>query len=185
MITQDFRRAFRRYVLGFLCALALVTPAIAQSVNNPSGQPLPRFATTRSEPINVRVGPGTRYDVAWVFVQSGQPVEIIQEFDTWRKIRDVDGEEGWVHQNLLATRRTGLVTPWASDGQIALRANPKSDGAVRAWLTPGIRVEVDRCSAGWCTVKAYFTPPNGRRQTFSGFVSQLDIWGVYPNEDFS
>ena len=58
--------------------------AIAQDIG-PSGLPLPRFVSTRSAPINVRVGPGTRYDIAWVFKQPGLPVEITQEYDTWRK----------------------------------------------------------------------------------------------------
>src|SRR5262245_17299828 len=93
-------------ILALAAAAFAETAALAQ--DNPSGLPLPRFATTRSSPINVRVGPGTRYDVAWVYVKPGTPVEIIQEFDTWRKIRDFDGSEGWVHQNLLSGNRAGL-----------------------------------------------------------------------------
>ncbi|MHC4174421.1 MAG: SH3 domain-containing protein [Planctomycetota bacterium] len=26
------------------------------------------------------------------------PVQVIAEFDTWRKIRDWEGAEGWVHR---------------------------------------------------------------------------------------
>ena len=72
---------------------------------------LPRFVSTRSAPINVRVGPGTRYDIAWIFKKPGLPVEITQEYDTWRKIRYVDGDEGWIHQSLLIGRRTAIVQP--------------------------------------------------------------------------
>ena len=50
-------------------------------------------------------------------MKSGTPVEIIQEFDTWRKIRDVDGSEGWLHQNLLQGKRAGLVAPASGDGK--------------------------------------------------------------------
>lgn len=175
----------KRLWLPILCLLALMGPVAAQSVNNPSGLSLPRFVTTRSEPINVRVGPGTRYDVAWVFVKSGQPVEIIQEFDTWRKIRDVEGAEGWVHQNLLASRRMGLVTPWAEEGQIALRVSESEEAAVRAWLRPGLRLEVTKCSARWCAVRATTTAEGSRDKTYSGFVVQTELWGVYPNEEFN
>ena len=45
--------------------LALVPAAVA-AAETPSGLPLPRFVTTRSTPINVRVGPGTKYDVSWI-----------------------------------------------------------------------------------------------------------------------
>jgi len=167
------------------CCCLAIGPAAAQSADNPSGLPLPRFASTRSEPINVRVGPGTRYDIAWTYVKSGQPVEIINEFDTWRKIRDVDGEEGWIHQNLLSGRRTGLITPWSQSGQVAIRAGQSETADVRAWLTPGYLVEIDNCRNLWCAVKAESNPANGRVRSYIGFVPQTDLWGAYPGEDFN
>ena len=54
-----------------------------------------RFVSLRSDEVNVRVGPGVRYPVKWVFRQKAIPVEIVQEYDTWRKIRDWEGAEGW------------------------------------------------------------------------------------------
>lgn len=171
-------------ILLCLFAMVFTIPANAQSADNPSGLPLPRFATTRSDPINVRVGPGTRYDVVWVYVKSGQPVEIIQEFDTWRKIRDVEGEEGWIHQNLLSGRRAGLVTPWLSDAQTAIRDRRAEDANVRAWLSAGVRVQITSCENSWCAVRAIFSPEGARKKTYSGYVLQADLWGVYPDEEF-
>src|SRR5262245_57879987 len=84
---------FRAFVVcGLLLAgcLMAIGHARAQEVG-PSGLPLPRFVTTGADRINVRVGPGERYNIAWVYVKKGIPVEIVQEFDTWRKIRDADG----------------------------------------------------------------------------------------------
>ena len=52
-----------------------------------------RFVSLRSDEVNVRVGPGVRYPVKWVFRQKAIPVEIVQEYDTWRKIRDWEGAE--------------------------------------------------------------------------------------------
>ncbi len=105
-----------------LIMAAFALPLKAQENANPSGYPLPRFASLRSEPINVRKGPGIRYEVAWVFVKEGLPVEIIQEFDTWRKIRDLDGQEGWIHQNLLSGRRTGYIAPWNPEAKVPILA---------------------------------------------------------------
>ena len=176
-----FPRMIARAVLCCLMALALGMPAFAQSNTNPSGLPLPRFVTTRSEPINVRVGPGTRYDVAWVFVKAGLPVEIIQEFDTWRKIRDLDGQEGWVHQNLLTGTRAAYVTPWISDNQVPLRAGRDNTAGVRAWLTSRLLLQIANCDGAVCAVST--RDDTGR--TFSGFVGQADLWGVYPDEKFN
>lgn len=157
--------------------------AIAEETNT-SGLPLPRFATTRSNEINVRVGPGTRYAVAWIYVKAGQPVEIVQEFDTWRKIRDVDGSEGWVHQNMLSGRRAGIAAPWLTDQQVPLLSQRGDSQGVRAWLAPGYRVDISKCDGAWCEVSATAHPEGNAVITYSGYVPQGDLWGVYEGESF-
>ncbi|WP_417309155.1 SH3 domain-containing protein [Devosia sp.] len=159
---------------------------VALGADTPSGLPLPRFVTTRSDPINVRVGPGTKYSVAWVYVKAGVPVEIIQEFDTWRKIRDADGSEGWLHQNLLQGKRTAVVTPTAAAGNapVALRSGRSGDASVRAWLTPGYVVELKACDGSWCEASASYTPEGGSKQTYAGWIAQAELWGVYADEEF-
>lgn len=176
------RRALR--LLAALFAIAAVElPTLAHAAaTNPSGLPIPRFVTTRSNPINVRVGPGTRYGIAWVYVKAGTPVEIIQEFDTWRKIRDVDGSEGWLHQNLLQGRRAAIVAPWKQAGeQIALRRDRSAESAVRAWLTPGFRVDLSECDGSWCAVTARV---EGSTHSYEGWLPQDELWGVYKGEEF-
>jgi SH3-like domain-containing protein len=176
-----------RSASALILALVLLAPdraALADEKTNPSGLPLPRFVTTRSTPINVRVGPGTRYDVAWIYLKAGTPVEIVAEFDTWRKIRDVDGSEGWVHQNLLSGKRAGLVAPWSADERIALLSGRSAEGGVRAYLTPGFRVEIDECDGMWCEVAATDHPQNGRPATYQGYLPQNALWGVYDGENF-
>lgn len=173
----------RAALLTLITAGGALAPAMAIAAEGPSGLPLPRFVTTRSNPINVRVGPGTRYGVAWVYVKAGTPVEIIQEFDTWRKIRDADGSEGWLHQNLLQGKRAGLVAP-ASTEPVALRRDPNDEAGVRAWLTPSFRVDIKECDGKWCKVIATAHPVTGSPQTFDGYLHQADLWGVYENEAF-
>lgn len=165
-------------VLGSFFVSAPAALAQAESV---TGLPLPRFVTTRSHPINVRVGPGTKYEIAWNYTVSGVPVEIIQEFDTWRKIRDMDGMEGWVHQSLLVGTRAGYATPLLANGEVNMHADRAADSAVRARLAPGVRVNISECDGAWCAVSA---GPPGERATYSGFVRQEEIWGVYPDEVF-
>ena len=177
-------RALSARLCWLLLALGLLlTPAFAQAAN-PSGLPLPRFATTRSEPINVRVGPGTKYEVAWTYLKSGIPVEIVQEFDTWRKIRDVDGTEGWVHQNLLSGTRAGYATPLRANGEIALRANQSATAGIRARLGAGFKVIIKQCDGIWCEVTAIGHDANDRASTYSGYLHQEELWGVYPDEVF-
>jgi len=167
--------------------LALVPAAVATAAlaaETPSGLPLPRFVTTRSTPINVRVGPGTKYDVSWVYKVAGTPVEIIQEFDVWRKIRDVDGSEGWVHQNMLSGNRAGYVLPEANVERVALRVGQSEDAGVAAWVGPGFPVKIQSCDSGWCAVQAVDHPNGHVGATYSGYLPEGDLWGVYRGESF-
>ena len=159
--------------LAALLILALQPAyALAQSATgNPSGLPLPRFVTTRSTPINVRVGPGTKYDIAWVYVKAGLPVEIVQEFDTWRKIHDVDGEEGWVHQSLLSGNRHVLVQ---GNTVITLYKKPDSDARPVAQVEPGVVAKLNECADTWCQVSA---------GGFEGWLLKTSLWGVYEHEE--
>ncbi|RYE88359.1 MAG: hypothetical protein EOP19_01625 [Hyphomicrobiales bacterium] len=174
----------RSLLLVILAVLSGLLALPAPAAEGPSGLPLPRFASTRSTPINVRIGPGTRYGVAWVYVKAGTPVEIVQEFDTWRKIRDADGSEGWIHQNLLSGKRAGVVALPLGEEQTVLFANRSADSGVRAYLGPGYRVDIAKCDGAWCEVSASYTPSNGGHASISGYLPQTDLWGVYANEAF-
>src|SRR5512147_2561435 len=113
-------RAMTRSVAGLMAGLAAVTLWLAAPLAAQDHLPLPRFASLDSSEANLRAGPGKDYPILWVYQRKGLPVEIIQEFDTWRRIRDRDGTVGWVQQNLLSGKRTGLII----DTQRRLRAEP-------------------------------------------------------------
>jgi SH3-like domain-containing protein len=181
---QPRQRKLRALLLSLLAVSPLLSAPVVLAADTPSGLPLPRFATTRNTPINVRVGPGERYSVAWIYVKAGTPVEIVQEFDTWRKIRDADGSEGWIHQNLLSGKRAGLTRVTDESKQLALLANRNGDSNVRAWLGPNYRVDIKECDGAWCEVNATYQPSQGNSSTYSGFLPQTSLWGVYQGEAF-
>ena len=135
-----------------------------------TGLPIPRFVSLRTDPINMRAGPGMRYPVDWVYRRRHLPVEVVEEFETWRKIRDPDGAEGWVHQSMLTGRRTGVVK-----GEVRrLRQANAEDGEQVATVEPGVVVSLQRCPTGpYCRVEV-----NGLR----GWLKRDEIWGVYPDE---
>ncbi len=154
----------------------LIAPARAQlQTTGASGLPLPRFVSLKSDKVNVRIGPGQDYDVSWIFVRAGWPVEIVQEFENWRKIRDTDGSEGWVFHSLLSGRRTALVTPWIKAGEAPIRADAEIESAVAAYLEPRVVAEVAECQGDWCRVEG---------KGYSGWIKQEQLWGVYPGEAF-
>jgi SH3-like domain-containing protein len=167
---------------ALLTLLLVVSQAPAADKDDSAN--LPRFATTRYAPTNVRVGPGLNYDIAWVFNHARTPVEIIAEFDIWREVRDFDGTEGWIEQNLLSDNRAGLVEPWKKGGQVALLSGQSDNAAPRAYLPTGFRVDISHCNGTWCQVQAAGTDTTGKTGTYSGYLPQSEIWGVYQDEKF-
>lgn len=162
----------------------MLLPALAAAApTNPSGLPLPRFVIVRAKDTTVRVGPGYQYDIAWKYLVTGVPVEIIQEYDVWRKIRDVDGEEGWVHTSSLTGGRAGYVLKTLTEN-VGLRASAGDDAGVVAWVGPGFPVAIQSCNGAWCDVSATDSPPGGKASVYSGYVPETDLWGVYQGESF-
>jgi SH3-like domain-containing protein len=155
--------------------LTVVDTAAAQAAMRATGLPLPRFVSLKSGEVNVRRGPGQDYDVAFTFVREGLPVEIIQEFDTWRKIRDAEGEVGWVFHSLLSGERTALVAPWETSGQFPAHSAASSGAAVVAYLEPRVVAGVKECTGNWCLISV---------QDHQGWIEQERLWGVYPGETF-
>ena len=134
-----------------------------------SGLPLPRFASLRSDEVNVRTGPGTRYPVDWVFKRKGMPVEIVAEYENWRKIRDWQGASGWVYQGLLTGKRTFIIPSHVAN----LHRTPAPSAEVIAKLEPEVTGEIRSCSGDWCRVKV---------SGVSGWLARTDLWGVYKSE---
>lgn len=154
-------------------AQAEVPGAQSGPVGRVSGLPVPRFVSLKADKVNVRSGPTRDHAVAWVFTRAGLPVEITAEFETWRRIRDADGAEGWVYHSMLSARRTALVSPWSKGEPTALREQPTADSAIKAKLEPGVLGKVDHCNGKWCR---FFD------SGFDGYVEQERLWGVYPGE---
>ena len=69
-----------------------------------------RFVAMRAVKVNARSGPNIRYPIEWIYQQQNYPVEIIAEYDQWRKIKDYEGTITWVRKNLLTNTRYALIT---------------------------------------------------------------------------
>lgn len=159
--------------LAFL-QLPAATPAGA--ANGPSGLPLPRFVSLKSSRVNMRVGPGRDYQIDWMYLKRGLPMEVIQEFDTWRKVRDPEGNEGWILHSLLSGSRTAIVIPWENKGAtVTLHDRPHADSRVVAEFEAGVVATVASCQDGWCRLEA---------DGVEGYAEQTLLWGVYPDESF-
>lgn len=136
-----------------------------------SGLPLPRFVSIGSDKAFVRTGPAPRYPIKWVYKKEGFPVEITQEFDVWRKVRDIAGDEGWINKALLSDKRSVVIR----GDEPAAMIDKDEDGAVTiARLEPGVVAAVSTCGKTRCRLSA---------GGFSGWVERNILWGLYPQEE--
>jgi SH3-like domain-containing protein len=159
---------------AFGALLLLVGPALgadtkATTQRKGSGLPIPRFATLKSDEVNVRTGPGPRYPIDWVFKRKGMPVEIVAEYENFRKIRDWQGASGWVYQGLLTGKRTFIIPSKVAN----LYKTPATSAQVVAKLEPEVMGEISSCQGDWCRVKV---------SSVSGWLPRTEIWGVYKSE---
>lgn len=130
----------------------------------------PYWASIATGDALMRTGPERTYPATWRYRRRDLPVQVLQVYGNWRRIREQDGTEGWMLATLLSAQRTAVVT---GNGPAALHANPDS-GAALAWRAePGVVGKISRCESGWCLFDA-----SGRK----GYVPIDRIWGVDAGE---
>lgn len=163
-------------VLSASASVTISEAAPSQEVTlGASGLPLPRSVSLKSGKVNSRIGPGLNYAVDWLYLKPGLPMEIVQEYDNWRRVRDADGSEGWVNQTLLSGKRTAIAAPWqrGKDAKLNLLAKPEAEARTVAILDPGVVGKIKSCNGDWCEM------------TFdgvTGWIRQTLVWGAYPGE---
>jgi SH3-like domain-containing protein len=150
--------------------MALHWPSASSAQSSKKGKLVQRYASLRSNDVNVRAGPGVRYPVKWKFVQRYTPVEVIAEYDTWRKIRDWEGSEGWVHRAMIASKRSLLLK---GTGQ-TMRRRPSDGAPAVARLASNMIVLVKSCDMDWCLVET---------RGYEGYIRRKGLWGLYPKEE--
>ena len=147
--------------------------ANANSIGQSTGFKLPRFASTKSDESNLRVGPSIDYPIKLTYIIQNTPLEIIDEHETWRKIIDTDGNQGWLHKSLLKGNRYGIIkTEHREPSQIF----SKPEGAIIWKIGNRNIVKINKCLKSWCHINF-----NEKK----GWINKINIWGVYKEEEFN
>jgi SH3-like domain-containing protein len=100
------------------------------------------------------------------------PVQVLDSFDVWRRVRDMDGETGWIHMALLSRDRTAVVVGKV-DAPVRRRADEDSNAVAEA--APGAIGKLVACRAEACEVKF---------DGGDGWVDRSHLWGIQQGERF-
>lgn len=129
----------------------------------------PYWASIAKGDAIMRAGPERTYPAVWRYRRADLPVLVTQVHKEWRRIREVDGTEGWMLATLLSARRTAMVTEKMSP----LYAEPTTAAPINWRAEAGVVGRLSKCIDGWCRFDA-----NGKR----GYVKIDAIWGIAPGE---
>jgi SH3-like domain-containing protein len=148
-----------RHILAVAALMTVVGPASAQS-----DVELPYWASINVDEARMRKGPSPDVPVIWEYRRKDLPVKVVARFETWRKIEDPDGTQGWMAARLLSRTRTAIVT-----GEIRPMRDAASVSAGVAYRAePGVVGRITDCKDGWCLFEV-----KGRK----GWIQTDHIWG--------
>lgn len=148
-----------------------IQAAASQTIDNvrldtPSGLPVPRFVSLKSEKTFCRTGPTFSHPVRITFMRRDLPMLVIAETrDHWRKVRDAEGDECWIHRAKLSGAKTVIVV---RDG-LALRARPSDAAVQKARLGAGVVARIETARGGWVKVSA---------DGVKGWTERSGLWGA-------
>lgn len=151
---------FRRYFCIAALLALLPSPLAAQEVE------VPYWAAIRSDEVNMRVGPGEDYRIAWVYRRAQLPLKVLRTKDGWRLVQDPDGARGWILSRFLTRKRGAIVV---GKGLTEMRERGNGDAALKWRVEPGVVGLLGDCDDGWCELTV------GPR---SGYVRQDRLWGA-------
>jgi len=149
------------------------TYAKGESVGESTGFKLPRFVSTKSDESNLRIGASTNYPIQLTYILKNFPLEIIDEYDKWRKVVDVEGNQGWMHKSILQGGRYAIIKTFHN--QPAQIYN-KPKGVPIGKIGNRNIVKINKCLISWCQINY---------ENNIGWINKINLWGVYKNEKFN
>ncbi len=154
-----------------VCALLLLEVGLgAAAAGETTSQPY--FVSIKDGIAYMREGPGENYRIKWIYHRKNLPMEVTAVFEGWRRVKDMDGEVGWIHEALLSRERTALIL---GRRDVAVRRTADAASDVVAQAEPGVIGRLVGCTASSCEMRF-----EGSR----GWVDRDRLWGVLPGEKF-
>jgi len=160
-----------RGVVALLLLPSLLTAGLVSAAPQ-TPPPRPYFVSIKVDKAYMREGPSDNNRIKWVYQRKGLPLEVLASFEVWRRVKDMDGEIGWIHTALLSRDRTAIVVG-AADAPVRRRVDPNSD--VIAEAKPGAIGRLMECAKLACEVKF---------EAAQGWIERARLWGVHDGDEY-
>ncbi|MCK7497532.1 MAG: SH3 domain-containing protein [Comamonadaceae bacterium] len=145
-------------------------PLLALALAVLIGQPLVSAAQARemvsvTKPANMRAGAGTGHGVLWR-LDAGYPLSVTSRRGNWLKVKDFEGDTGWVYRPLTGKQPHHIVKVETAN----IRSAPSMRARRVGQAAYGEVLRTVKSRSGWVQVRH---PENG----LTGWVSRRLLWG--------
>jgi SH3-like domain-containing protein len=124
-----------------------------------------KFLSLKNIEVNLRLGPSKEYPAILLFKKKYLPVQILDKFETWRKIKDFNNNSGWKHISQLSNKKTAINNKKYS----ILYTKDTIYSKPVARLEVGRLVLIEKCKVNWCKIKS---------SEFRGWIIKEFLWGI-------
>ncbi len=114
--------------------------------------------------VNLRTGPGSKYAVRWEYGR-GFPVRVLKRRGNWYKVKDFEGDRGWIYRKLLSSQPHVIVKRKV----VNIRTGPGSRYRLLGKANYGVVFLTLSKKRGWVKVK--------HAQGLIGWIRRDLLWG--------
>jgi len=101
-----------------------------------------------AETANVRSGPSLEHDLLWQ-VEKFHPVLILEKRGEWCRFKDFEGDQGWIHMNLLDKTATVIVKATRCN----VRTGPSTEHEIAFSVDKGIPFRLLQTQGKWMQIQ--------------------------------
>jgi len=113
---------------------------------------------------NMRAGSGTQHEALWV-LETGYPLSVTSRRGNWLKVKDFEGDVGWVYRPLTAKRPHVVVKVEVAN----LRNAPSTRARRIGQAEYGEVLRTVKHRAGWVQVR--------QADGLTGWIARQLLWG--------
>jgi len=129
------------------------------------------FVCVNKDKVNIRSGPGTKYAKRWL-VYKYSPLEVLSRKGKWLKIKDFQGDKGWIYNSLTTKNKCVVSTRQQTNIRIGPNINQKKKFIVtKNYSFRVVKTFQNKAGQFWLKVKD--------KAGDSGWILAKLLWGQY------
>ena len=164
-----YKKISMQNIIAFI-SIIIFSQVCNADIGKETGLEIPRYVSLKSNDANIRVGPSINYPIEIKYIIKNYPLEVIEEYEDWRKVKDFKNNIGWIHKSLISGTRTGIVL---SNDSKNIKLLNTLDGNIIGEIGKGNIVFLEKCKIYWCLISS---------GNFKGWIDKKYIWGVKEKE---